>query len=306
MNKRVVISGVNGFVGHHLIRELKVSGYSVVGIGTEERATTQIASSLEAYYSQDLVEAWPDTEDVVGVIHLAGLAAVGPSFDKPQTYINKNSAMVTNMCEHYISQKNKMPRILIVSSGAVYDSGQTMPLSESSSIGFNSPYSVSKILNENQAKYYRGRGLDIVAARPFNHIGPGQGEGFLLPDLYRQIMVAKENGEPVITGDLSTKRDYTDVRDIARAYRMIISADNLEHDTYNVCSIRSMAGNKILEKIMELTKSGDLNISTDPSKIRPNDIKDIVGDSSRIQNELGWNPQISLDQTIKDFVSQSL
>jgi len=87
---------------------------------------------------------------------------------------------------------------------------------------------------------------------------------------------------------------------------MIISADNLEHDTYNVCSMRSMAGNKILEKIMELTKSGDLNISTDPSKIRPNDIKDIVGDSSRIQNELGWNPQISLDQTIKDFVSQSL
>lgn len=302
--EKVVISGVNGFVGHHLARELFNSGVLVAGIGRERNINPDISSIISEYHQADLVKEWPDMLNTKAVIHLAGLAAVGPSFDSPQVYIDTNSAIVTNMCEYYLKQ-DKKPRVIIVSSGSVYDSSQSMPISESGEIRFSSPYVVSKILNENQAVYYRNRGLDCVVVRPLNHIGPGQNTGFILPDLYSRLSSLSENENEIITGNIETRRDYTDVRDIARAYGKIALAESLKYRTYNICSGRSLSGVDIFNTLKSAMNLDYVNYKVDQSLIRPSDIKDIVGDSSHLREELGWEPQISIQQTIADFVESN-
>ena len=298
MEKKVVITGVNGFVGHHLAHELVNSGARVVGVGREPALSEELDGVVSEYFSANLIEEWPAIDSPDSIIHLAGFAAVGPSFDAPQTYINGNSSMVTNMCEHYIAQ-DKKPRVVVVSSGAIYDSNQPMPIAESGVIGFNSPYAVSKILTENQCQYYRSRGLDCVVLRPFNHIGPGQLDGFILPDLYKQLSETKDN--TVHVGNLETRRDYTDVRDIVRAYGKIALAPALQHNLYNVCSGQSLAGTEILETLKKELGKEDVITEVDPAKIRPNDIMNIVGDSSRLQQELDWKPEYPITRTIRDF-----
>ncbi len=299
--EKVVISGVNGFVGHHLTRELYSAGLLVVGIGQEAVVNSDISDIVSEYHQANLVEEWPIIPDAKAVIHLAGLAAVSPSFEKPQVYINANSSMVTNLCEYYIKQESR-PRIVIISSGAIYSPNQPIPIKESGEIGFSSPYAVSKVLNENQVAYYRNRGLDCVIARPFNHIGPGQAKGFILPDFYGRLASIGKDEHTIITGNIETRRDYTDVRDIARAYSKLALAPELKDSIYNICSGTSLSGAEIFNELKQAMGLKDVSYKIDPSLVRPTDVKDIVGDSLRLRNELGWNPEIDIHQTIKDFV----
>lgn len=298
---KVIITGINGFVGHHLTNELFNLGVSVIGVGQDENINDSIKDMVFKYYQANLINEWPETEAVDAVIHLAGLAAVGPSFDKPQLYINANTAMLTNLCEYHLKQDYK-PRIVIVSSGSVYNSKQPMPIIEAGEISFSSPYVISKICNENQAEYYRNRGLDCIVVRPLNHIGPGQLNGFLVPDLYDQIKSLKENEKTISTGNINTKRDYTDVRDIAHAYVGIAMADKLNYNTYNICSGRSLSGVEIFNELKKVMKLDYLNYEIDPTKIRPTDALDIYGDSTRLKEDIGWQPEIAITQTLEDFV----
>ncbi|MEI6228482.1 MAG: GDP-mannose 4,6-dehydratase [Candidatus Saccharibacteria bacterium] len=299
--ERIAISGVNGFVGHHLAQELNNAGISVIGIGQEQAASPNLSGLVDEYHQADLIEAWPDIAGVKAVIHLAGLAAVGPSFDKPQIYINANSSMVTNLCEYY-AKKDKKPRIVLVSSGAIYSPDQQMPINEAGELGLTSPYAVSKVLNENQATYYRNRGLDCVVVRPFNHIGPGQNTGFILPDFYDRLSNLADGETSITTGNIETRRDYTDVRDIVRAYGKVALADTLKFDTYNICSGRSLSGSEILTELKTAMNMPDVSFTIDPTLVRPTDPQEIIGDSSRIKNELGWMPEIDIHQTVTDFV----
>jgi GDP-4-dehydro-6-deoxy-D-mannose reductase len=299
--EKVVISGINGFVGSHLAREINNTDLSVIGIGQETEVSSNVSGIVDEYYQANLVEIWPDIPNIRAVIHLAGLAAVGPSFDKPRLYINVNSSMVTNLCEYYLKQ-DKKPRIVIVSSGAIYSPNQSMPITEDGEIGFSSPYVVSKILNENQVTYYRNRGLDCVIVRPFNHIGPGQGKGFVLPDFYYRLSSLKKGEHAIITGNIETKRDYTDVRDIVKAYCKLALTETLEHSVYNLCTDVSVSGSEIFNELKSVMKLDGVSYEIDQSLVRPTDAKDIVGDSSRLRDELGWEPQIDLRQTVVDFV----
>lgn len=299
--EKVVISGVNGFVGHHLAHEINNAGLSVVGIGQEAEVHSDISSIVDEYHQANLVENWPEIPDAKAVIHLAGRAAVGPSFDNPQLYLNENSSMVTNLCEYYMKQ-DKKPRVVVVSSGTVYSPDQELPISEDGKVGFSSPYSVSKVLNENQVEYYRHRGLDCVVVRPFNHIGPGQGPGFILPDLYERLSSLKEGEHTIITGNIETRRDYTDVRDIVRAYGKLALAATLKYSIYNLCSGSSVSGSEIFNLLKEEMQLSDIGYEIDQSLVRPTDVKDVVGDAARLREELGWAPQIDIRQTIIDFV----
>lgn len=301
--QKIVVTGVNGFVGKHLVRELSSHDIDVIGVDRADKAEPEILKLLSGYIDCDLSVSWPEINDVDGVIHLAGLAAVGPSFDDPQTYLNINSAILTNLAEYYLAQAKK-PRIVVVSSGAIYDPNQAMPLTETSGIGFTSPYALSKVLNENQCAYYRNRGLDCVVARPFNHIGPGQKPGFLLPDLYQQLSSIKD-GSQMPVGDLTTRRDYTDVRDVVRAYRLLATSEKLEHNIYNICSGNSRSGNEVLSNLQATMHKETIVVRLDKSKLRPNDPKDVVGNNQRLQKDTGWRPEIRLEQTIADFVKSS-
>ena len=303
MNKRVVITGINGFVGHHLARALAAQSVEIIGISQNPEVSDEIRELVVEYHQANLVETWPEIKNVDAIIHLAGLAAVGPSFDKPQLYINANSAMVTNLCEYYLTQ-DKKPRVLVISSGAIYDSTQPLPITEESKIGFSSPYAVSKILTENQCEYYRARGLDCVVVRPFNHIGPGQAPGFILPDFYKRLSEA-ENGSVIKVGNVNTKRDYTDVRDIAQAYTKLALAANLQHNLYNVCSGKSLSGKEILDQLKQAMGKTDVTFEIDSNLVRPTDIMNIYGDASRLQDELDWRPSFPITKTVADFVADA-
>ena len=298
MGSRVVVTGINGFVGQHLARELAGHGHEVVGVG-HEKAT--YVDGLADYLAHDLVTGWPAL-DADAVVHLAGLSAVGPSFEDPQRYLEQNSAMVTHLGEGLLRSRSSA-RVLVVSSGAVYDARQDLPLTEESRIGHGSPYVVSKLLVEHQAAYYVARGLDVVVVRPFNHIGPGQGPGFLVPDLYAAVRRAATTDGILRVGDLDTRRDYTDVRDVVRAYRLLLEADALEHRLFNVCSGRSRSGSEMLAVLAEAMNVGELTVEVDPTRIRPDDPREVVGSAERLSVAVGWEPEIDGTTSVRDFVA---
>jgi GDP-4-dehydro-6-deoxy-D-mannose reductase len=302
---RVAITGVTGFVGPHLLRELLAAGHEPVGVSNLETADLGVP-----YVACDLTQTWPtELDDVDAVVHLAGLSAVGPSFSAPQEYVETNSAMVTTMCESLVAAGSHA-RVLVVSSGAVYDAFQPQPISETGVVATNSPYVVSKLLVENLAAYYGGRGLEVVVARPFNHIGPGQKGGFLLPDLVTEAISAAAEDRPMRTGDLGTARDYTDVRDVARAYRLLLEAevgDDFAVDrVFNICSGRARTGAELCDLALAELGLPDLARSVDESRIRPNDPRSITGDHDRLTRVTGWAPEHEVEATVRDYVADRL
>jgi len=289
---RVAVSGVNGFVGVHLTRELTHHGHEVVGLG-KGRVADEVRGLLADYVDQDLEQAWPRTE-TDAVVHLAGLSAVGPSFDDPQRYLQANSAPVTHLAEGLLAE-GRSPRLVVVSTGAVYAPG--VGISEESPTQVSSPYAVSKLLVESQCAYYRRRGLDITVMRPFNHIGPGQGPGFLLPDL-----IAGVTSGSLTVGNLDTRRDYTDVRDVARAYRLAVEAEHVEAAVLNVCSGVSVSGRELLDTVTRALGAPALEVTVDAARLRPDDPHEIKGSHAMITEVLDWRPAVDLEQTVQDTV----
>ncbi|MES2971816.1 MAG: GDP-mannose 4,6-dehydratase [Patescibacteria group bacterium] len=306
---KILVTGVNGFVGHHLVRELKSQGFSVVGAGREPEVSVEIKELLEQYFVCELTEK-ADVQklplgEIAGIINLAGLAAVGPSFDNPDLYMRINTAVLSVICEEILARGLESNiRIVAVSSGAVYDSNQQMPLTEISKVNpSSSPYTASKLAMEDVAKDYRSKGLDCIVARPLNHIGPGQGEGFLLPDLYAKISSSIASGQPLRVGKLTTKRDYTDVRDVTKAYVALMMADNLVSTTYNICSGVARSGEEVLGALKSALEQPNVETIVDESLFRPSDAPELYGSNERINKETGWKPMIPFGKTVQDFVA---
>jgi len=306
--KEIVVTGVNGFVGEHLARYLQASNYSVTGIGREAEPSENVSSYLDIYQQADLLNKEQVNKllfkQAAAIIHLAGLASVAESFDKPELYKTGNAEMTGNLLDTAIEQ-GFTGRVVAVSTGALYSPNQPMPLNENSNTVEGSPYAIGKIRAEEVIKQHRENGLDVVIARPFNHIGPGQTNGFLVPDLYDQLIAANQAGSSsIMVGNLATKRDYTDVRDIVKAYTALATADSLTHDTYNIASGASLSGFEILEYLQKAMKLESVESKVDQAKVRPTDAMNIVGDASRLTTELGWVPESNPNTAIVDFVAR--
>lgn len=302
--KKILVTGANGFVGQHLVKELHEHGIAVVGVGGPQGAKNKspyVATYLELDLTKPDQVAQIDFTDIDGVIHLAGLAAVGASFDNPMLYMSVNVGIEVNLFEAAMSQ-SASPRFLIISSGSLYDATASLPLNEDSPVEPSSPYSVSKIGQEQMAHYYHGRGFDSIIARPFNHIGPGQGPGFIVPDLAQQIVeVEKGNAQEVLVGNLEAQRDYTDVRDIVRAYRLLLQKGRAGQ-VYNICSGTPRSGHDILKGLLASTKSNP-EIKTDPAKMRPADNPLIYGSHDKLAQDTGWQPAIDIETTLADVIA---
>ena len=306
----ILVTGVNGFVGKHLARELHGRGLDVFGVGNNEPgAHPEIVSILEKYVQCDITKADEvsrlDLNYVSCVINLAGLANVGASFDNPDLYMDVNVKVLYVLGEELYKQ-NPGARMIAVSTGALYDPNQEMPLNESSKvIETGSPYALSKLAMEKIAEELRQKGQDCTVVRPFNHIGPGQGLGFLVPDLIEKLRQADKNNPKITAGNIKTVRDYTDVRDIARAYADLAAAEKLNHGLYNVCSGNGKSGEEILQSICKNLDIdfGKLQIDIDQSLIRPTDPARIVGDHTRLTEDTSWNSTIALDKTINDIIT---
>ncbi|GAC1392499.1 MAG: GDP-mannose 4,6-dehydratase [Candidatus Saccharimonadales bacterium] len=308
MAHKVLVTGVNGFVGRHLVRELFSRGCIVSGVGLDENIDPSIKNILAGYFFCDItskgdVSRLPlDNYDVI--INLAGLANVGESFNDPELYMRVNVETISIMGE-LLCLKKSQTKILAVSTGSVYDPMQEMPLSETSKlVTKSSPYTLSKIAMEKRISELKNNGLNCIIARPFNHIGPGQRPGFLLPDLYFKITDALKDNRDILVGNLKTRRDYTDVRDVVKAYACLALEKVARHDVYNVCSGRSISGEELLKKLVSKMpiENRHLKIKVDRSLVRENDAMDLYGSTDRIQNELMWKPILSIDKTIDDFI----
>jgi len=311
---KVLLTGINGFVGHHVAKQLHERGIFVVGVGNQPELQADLKGIVSEYIACDLTSpdevAKLDLSQVDAVINLAGFAKVGESRGQGELYNRVNVGVHTTLYNECLKQ-NVHPRIIAVSTGAVYDSAQEMPITETSKLvddNKTNEYVISKKLMEQAVLEFNQKGLRCVIARPFNHTGPGQLPGFLLPDLYEQIIESQDSGSLMKVGNLKTKRDFTDVRDVARAYIELALHDEseLNHDIYNICSGTSISGEQILDNLAKAYNIDHLSTETDPSKIRPNEVMDIYGSSERIQQDTGWKPEISIEKTISDFVSSQI
>lgn len=286
------------------MKELAEHGANVLAVGGPQ-ASSVPSEAVKESAVLDLTKAAEakkiDFSGVAGVIHLAGLAGFGPSFERPMDYITTNIGIETNLFEAALAQDVR-PRFLIISSGTLYDPAAPSPLTEDSPALPNSPYAVSKLGQEQMARYYSSRGFECIIARPFNHTGPGQGLGFIVPDLAKQVVaVAQGKLKEILVGNLDSQRDYTDVRDIARAYRLLLEKGRAG-ETYNVCSGTLRSGHDILDGIIKAAHCQPV-IKQDPAKMRPSDTPAFCGSRQKITDYTGWQPEISLETTLADVVA---
>lgn len=309
MNKQVLVAGVNGFVGHHVARELHNHGHVVIGTGMDLALDPALSSYVNEFYAQcDLTDptqvAKLPLDRVDAVINLAGIARVDESFgdDAQAKYDRVNVGAHVTVIDRLQKLGKVDTRVVAVSTGAVYDNFQPMPVTEQTPLITNpAPYPSSKINMEQAMMDYRTKGMDIVVARPMNHIGPGQLAGFIVPEMIAKLRALGPDNV-ISMGRLDTKRDYTDVRDVARAYRLLATTEGLNHDIYNICSGVSHSGQEILDILCNELGLEGVAATIDPTRVRPDgtDPMDIYGDASRLSQDTGWAPSFTFEQTLRD------
>ena len=307
--KNVLIIGAAGFVGNHLIdciqdnhKNWKITATKMAR-ETIEKENVEVRD-LDITVPDDiddlLVQVKPDY-----VFHLAAQSSVALSWKNPQLTIKINIIGSVNLLDS-LRKLEKKPRVLMIGSGEEYGHIKPgeVPISEDNNTRPGNIYAVTKVTqNMIGHLYYEAYGMDIMSTRSFNHTGPNQAPIFVVPDFCKQVAeIEAGKQEPVIkVGNLSAKRDFTDVRDVVRAYCMLME-NGRAGETYNVGSGTAVEIRSILDMILSCTKTKIL-ISTDPDKLRPVDIPLIEADIHKLQRDTGWKPEIPLEQTIKETLA---
>lgn len=299
---RVLIFGAGGFVGSYLCKEFLDNGYKVSG--TDKGEGSALPSEVD-FYKTDLMQA-DEVEKLIGqiqpdiIVNLAAISSVGASWNMPQTTMAINVIGALNIMEAARKSEQK-PRILFVGSSEEYVISEN-PLDENTQLNANNPYGISKVTQEQFAKLYREQyGLKIYCVRPFNHTGIGQRDSFVLPSFCKQVAEIDKSGKDgkIQVGNLKVKRDFSHVKDVVRAYRMIVESDNC-NQIYNVGSGNAYSLEDMLTYIIGLSNQ-HIEIEVDQNRIRPTDQPVICCDRSLIGKELGWEPQYNVYDALKEM-----
>ena len=305
--KKALVLGAGGFVGRYLIEHLnKECGYEVVATKLpSEKVGTDLAKvrdldilDKEAIVSL-LFEERPDY-----IFHLAAQSSVSVAWNNPQLTIDINIKGAVNLMDA-IRELFYKPRVLIIGSGEEYGHirpGET-PIPEDNRLNPGNIYAATKACQNMIASIYsKAYDMELIMVRAFNHIGPAQSPIFVVSDFCKQIAeIELGMREPVMyTGNLSAKRDFTDVRDVVRAYGLLAS-HGVKGETYNVGRGKAYEIREILNKIIALSDA-EIKVETDPAKIRPVDVPIIEADITKIQNATGWSPIIPIDDTLKEVL----
>ncbi len=304
--KKVLITGSEGFVGQHLWKELESNGYEVYGttLLSPESGLPNNVSVCDIENPEQLSSLISSIQPEA-IFHLAGWSNPSSSFASPQKAFSVNTIGTINLLEAVRKIPNYRPRIIAIGSSAEFGSvtPENLPVTEKSPLNPNSPYGVSKVAAWFVChQYFSSYKMDIIYATPFNHTGPGQLPGFLAPDIASQIaQVERGEKEPeIITGDLSTKRDLLDVRDVVRAYRLLLEK-GVSGERYLISSGNSTPVAKVVEILISLSKT-KITHKIDSSKMRPSDIPDQYGDPSKLKEITSWQPEIPLEKTLQDLL----
>lgn len=289
---RALVTGVTGFVGPYLTEHLRAAGDDVVGVDLEVDITDP--SGVRA----NLAHTRPEV-----VYHLAALSHVGTSWTAPAEVFRVNTEGTLNVLLAALDAG--VERVLVIGSAEQYGTvaPADMPIDESTPMRPVTPYGASKAAAEMAASHLtRGRGLPVVCARSFNHLGPGQSANLVASAIAEQVVANERAGEDVVrTGDLTPKRDFTDVRDVVRAYRSLVE-HGVAGEAYNVCSGRAVAIQEVAEHLLSLS-SRPMRLELDPARLRPVEVPVHWGDNAKLQQATGWQPTIPLEQTLADVLA---
>jgi GDP-4-dehydro-6-deoxy-D-mannose reductase len=308
---RALVTGIAGFAGSHLAEHLLAAGDEVRGL-TRAAAWPANLAGLEDRLSLTAVDLCDESATCAAVTaaapeviyHLAARASAAAAHREPVATLRDNVATCATVLAAAAACRPR-PRVLLVTSSDIYGLPPgDQPLDEQTPFNPPNAYAVSKV-----AAHYLGRqrwlsdGLEVVEARPFNHLGPRQGRGFVVPDFASQLAaIARGQAEPhLLVGDLRAGRDFSDVRDIVRGYRLLAVAGR-PGEAYHLCRGCSLTIAELLDRLLALS-GVTARVEIDPARLRPSPPSVVIGSAAKIEAELGWRPQISLDQTLADALA---
>jgi GDP-4-dehydro-6-deoxy-D-mannose reductase len=310
--KRVLITGITGFVGNHLATHfLSQKNYEVIGTYRSESGLASLEDSKDniKVIRVDLNDPKAVEETITSIkpdylCHLAAQASPAKSFSHPLETLTNNIASELSILE--VLRKHALPtRVLIISTGDIYGivKPADIPIDENTPMRPGTPYAVSKITQDYLSlQYYLAYQIDIVRVRPYNHVGPGQKAGYVISDFAKQIAeIEAGKQDPVLSvGNLDAGRDFTDVRDVVKAYELALLKGE-SGEAYNIGSGKSYKIADVLDTLISLSKE-KIDVKVDSSKFRPIDVPKIVCDTSKFRNLTGWKPEIPFEKTLQDIL----
>lgn len=296
MNQRVLVTGAQGFTGHHMVARLSALGYEVWGLGSDPAIRTTAHHYLAANLTDpDALASAIKTCRPHYAIHLAGVAFVGHA--SPAAFYNVNLIGTRHLLQALDAHASDLKCVLLASSANIYGNGTDGLLSEDAPPHPANDYAVSKLAMEYMAQLWLHK-LPIVIARPFNYTGIGQSTNFLIPKIVSHFVAKKELIE---LGNLDVWREFNDVRDVTDAYAKLIQAAPVGQ-VINVCSGKLHSLREVLDLTASLTHH-TLEIKVNPSFVRPNEVTSLGGDPSLLRQYVSdWNPY-PLDETLKWMLS---
>jgi len=293
---RALVTGAGGFVGVHLVQHLAAAGDDVIELDVR-------ADGIDITEADDLTRAVVKAEPEA-VYHLAGASDVGGSWGAPRATFLANALGTLNVLE--ASREAGAERVLAVTSADVYGrvTEDELPLTEDQPLRPVSPYAASKVAADALAQQaWLGHRFPVIRVRAFNHLGPGQSDRFVAPSLAARIARNEsDGGEVVPIGNLEPRRDVTDVRDVVRAYRLLV-AHGEPGEVYNVCSGRAVSVRQMAEHLLGMARH-PMRLVSDPDLQRPVDIPVLVGDNHKLAMATGWSPTIPLETTLADVLAE--
>jgi GDP-4-dehydro-6-deoxy-D-mannose reductase len=282
VSNRTLVTGASGFVGTHL---LELLGDEAAPLEVDVTDAAAVADAIRA-------------RQPAAIVHLAALSWVPESWREPARVWDVNVVGTVNVLEA-VRQERPDARVLAVSTGEVYGNAEHIPTPEEAPVAPVSPYAASKAAAEVACTQARLTGLDVVVARAFQHEGPGRDERFAIGSWTGQLAELELAGGGVLhVGNLDVERDISDVRDVCRAYRLLLER-SVEPGVYNVASGRAVRLARVVDLLVDLARVA-VTVEEDPDRLRPADIPVQCGDAERLQKATGWKPQIPLEQTLAD------
>jgi GDP-4-dehydro-6-deoxy-D-mannose reductase len=308
---RILITGVGGFVGPHLVRQLHdhLPDARLWGVDLETETGRLAGFDRLTLMSCDLLD--PDAvHGVVAaarpdvVLHLAAMSTVAGSWTSPSRVLTINTTAQLHLFDALLAA-GLSPVTVVASSAEIYGRAPAceQPLGEEAPLRPVSPYGVSKAAQDLIAfQYHAAHGLPTIRLRLFNHTGPGRPHHFVVSSFARQLAeIERGLREPVLlVGDIAVVRDFCDVRDVARAWQLA-ATDGAPGAAYNVCSERPVELRDLLQILLRRL-AVDVEVRTDPARLRPADIPMLTGTSSRLRERTGWSAEIALERTAADLL----
>jgi GDP-4-dehydro-6-deoxy-D-mannose reductase len=305
---RALVTGASGLAGGWLCQACVEGGDNVLGVSRSGTVADEVCDAV----ALDLGDADGVRRLVARVrpevvYHLAALSSVGRSWDEPGRTLSENVGGAVNLLTA-IHAEAPSAHVVWVSSCEVYGAPSLLPTPELAPFAPANPYAVSKAAGEMLAGVYAdAHGLRVTCVRPYSHAGPRQRPMFLLSNLARQGAGARRDGVAaleVVTGNPDTRRDFTDVRDVARAYRLVagLPTEPGRMEVYNVCSGRSVSTADQVAALAALLDPIEVAHVVDPARVRATEVMELRGDHAKLTSATDWRPQIPLERTMADTI----